>query len=104
VGDVLRSLGVGDLDELLGDERPGDGGAQGVDVLVEGVGLEGGPDVVGDELLGGVDEVGLDSSVPESAGDDVVLAGGLTDVDRDGDDVDVVLFLEPVDRDGGVES
>ena len=50
VGDVLRLFRVGDLDLALGDERPRQRGAEQIAALVDGVGLDGGEDVVGDEL------------------------------------------------------
>ena len=104
VGDVLGALLLGDLDELLRDEGPADGGAQRIDVLVEGVSLQGGPYVLVDELVADLDEVGLDGAVPQCTGDDVVGGRGLSEVQGDGDHIDIVLLLEPTDGDGGVQS
>lgn len=44
VRDVLRPLLTGDLDLAPGDAGPGDGGAQQVSVLIDGVGLQRAPD------------------------------------------------------------
>ena len=96
MGDVLGTLLLGDIREDLRDEGSRDCRAQGIDVLIHGIRLECGPDVILHEFLPDIDEFRLDRSVPDRTGDDVVLAGRLTDVDRDGDDVDVVVLLEPV--------
>ena len=103
VGDVLRSDLLRDLDQGLGHQGPGDGGAEGVDVLVQAVRLDQRPYVVPDELLPHVDEHGVHRPVPLGAGDDVVLGLGLADVDGDRDDVYVVVLREPVDVNGGVQ-
>ena len=58
VGDGVGALALGDLDEELGDQRPGQGGGQRVGALVERVGLQVRPDEVGDEPLAGIDDVG----------------------------------------------
>lgn len=44
--DVLRPLLTGNPDLVTGDAGPGDGGAQQVPVLIDGVGLHRGPDEV----------------------------------------------------------
>ena len=51
VGDGVGALALGDLDQELGDQRPGEGGGQRVGALVERVRLEVRPDEVGDEPL-----------------------------------------------------
>ena len=53
VGDRVGALSLGDLDQELGDERPGERRGQRVDALVERVGLEGRVAEVGDEVLRG---------------------------------------------------
>ena len=59
------SAGVrGDLHEPLGDERPGDRGAQQVFALVDGVGTEHGEHEVAGELLAQV----LDANVAHAEG------------------------------------
>ena len=51
VGDGVGADLAGDLDLALGDQRPGDRGAEQVGALVERVGAEHREDVVADELL-----------------------------------------------------
>ena len=58
VGDGVGALALGDLDQELRDERPGEGRGQRVGALVQGVGLEVRPHEVGHEPLAGVDHVG----------------------------------------------
>ena len=96
---------MGDLDQGLGHEGPGDGGGKGIDVLIETVGLYERPYVFLDELFSYIEKVGADRSVPVCAGDDLLaVCFRLSDIDGDGDDVYIVVLLEPVDVDGGVES
>ena len=66
VGDRVGALLLGDLDEELGDERPGEGGGERVGALVEGVRLEGRPAEVADERLPRVDDVGAAGARPTS--------------------------------------
>ena len=58
MGHGVGTLARRDLHEELRDERPGEGRGEGVRALVEGVGLEVGPDERADEALTGVDDVG----------------------------------------------
>ena len=51
MGDGIGADLLGDLDLLLGDQRPGDGGAQQIDALIDGIGAEHGEDVIADEFL-----------------------------------------------------
>ena len=54
----------GDLDLLLGDQRPGDGGAQQIDAFIERIGAEHGKDEIADEFLAQIldeDVLGLDA-------------------------------------------
>ena len=57
LGDRVGALLLGDLDQELGDERPGERRGQRVGALVERVGLEVRPDEVRDEPLAGVHDV-----------------------------------------------
>ena len=59
VGDGVGAGLVGDLDQPLGDQRPGDRGAEQVDALVERVHAEHREDEVADELLAQVLDVDL---------------------------------------------
>ena len=58
VGDGVGAFLVGDLDEELGDQRPGHGRRERVDALVEGAGLDVRPAEVADESVAAVDDVG----------------------------------------------
>ena len=42
---------LGDLDLLLGDQGPGDGGAQQIDAFIDRIGAEHGEDEIADEFL-----------------------------------------------------
>ena len=57
VGDRVRALPVGDLDQQLRDERPRQRGGQGVDALVPGIRLEAGEHEVAHEALTPVHDV-----------------------------------------------
>jgi hypothetical protein len=59
VGDRVGALLLGDLDQKLGEQRPGEGGGERVGALVHRAGLERAPDVLRDERLAPVDHVGL---------------------------------------------
>ena len=64
VADGVGPHGPGDLDLLLGDQRPRDGGAEEVEPLVLRVGAEHGEDVVAHEFVAQVfdeDVLGLDA-------------------------------------------
>ncbi len=103
VGDRVGALAASDLDEELGDQRPGEGGGERVGALVERVGLEVGPDEVGDEPIARVHDVG-----PRRPGGhrpllDAVAERAAADIDREGDDLAVVLLAQPGDRDRRIE-
>ena len=51
MGDGIGAGLGGDLDQALGDQRPGDRGAEQIDALVEGIGAEHREDEVADEFL-----------------------------------------------------
>ena len=104
VGDRVGALALGDLDEELGDQRPGERRGQRVGALVERVGLEVRPDEVGHEALAGVDDVGARRAGGHRPGFDALAQRAATDVDGQGHDLDVVLLLEPGDGDGRVEA
>ena len=105
VGDVLRAVLVGEVDEPLRDQRAGQGGEQRVDALVLAVG----PDCLREDLLGvllaHVDCLGDDGAhVVGLLLDGAEVALVLADVAADGDDVHVLLNLEPLDDDGRVQT
>ena len=59
VGDRVGAFEERDLDLVLGDDRPRHRGAEEVLPLVDRPGAERGEDVLAEELLAGVDDVGL---------------------------------------------
>ena len=105
VRDVLGAGGVGDVDDVLGDQRAGQRGEQRVDLLVLGVGLDGVREVLVGVLLAHVDGLGVDGAHVEGLlldPGEVLLV--LADVAADGDDVEALLDLEPLDDNGRVEA
>jgi hypothetical protein len=91
VGDGIGAGLGGDLDQALGDQRPGDGGAEQIFALVDGVGAEHRVDEVAHELLAQVlDEDLLDAGgLGLGAGRLHLLA--LADVGGEGDHLAAVL-------------
>jgi hypothetical protein len=59
MGDGIGPGLARDLDLALGDERPGDGGAQEIAALIEGIGAEHGEDEVADEFLAQILDIDL---------------------------------------------
>ena len=94
---------VGDLDEELGDQRPGERRRQRVGALVERVRLEVRPDEVRGEPLAGVDDVGLGGAGAHRPPLDALAERAAADVDGQGDDLDAELLAEPGDGDRRVE-
>jgi hypothetical protein len=89
---------AGSLDQVLDDDRAGDGGHQRVVALVEAVGLERGHAVFVGELVGGVGHVGFDGAAAEGAlADGFQGLAALSDVDRHGDDLGAGGFTDPAD-------
>ena len=108
-GAVTDGVGAGqprDLDLALGDQRPGDRGAEQVLALIDGVGPEHGEDEVADELLAHV----LDENVLRlHPGGERLGAGGfdllaLAQVGGEGHHFGAVFGLQPLQDDGGVEA
>jgi hypothetical protein len=92
-----------DLDEALGDQRPGNRGAEQIGAFVEGVGAEHREHEVADELLAQILDVDLLDA--HHLG---LLAGrvelfALTEIGREGHDFSAVFELQPFQDDGGVE-
>src|SRR5438874_2181023 len=71
VGEGIGPLEEGDLNLVFGDERPRHRRAEKVLALVDAAGAQGGKDVVADELLAGVNDVGLGGSAGEGLGFDL---------------------------------
>ena len=104
VGDRVGALALGDLDEELRDQRPGERGGQRVGALVERVGLEVRPDEVGHEALAGIDDVGARRAGRHRPLLDALAQRAAAEVDGERDDLGVVLLLEPGDGDRRIES
>ena len=104
VADGVRPLGARDLDDALGDDRARERRAQQVVALVDGAGLEGGVDVVGDEFLAQILHIELGGAGLDCLFLQPVQLGALPDVARDGDDLAAgVGLLQPRDDDGRVQ-
>ena len=93
-----------DLDEALGDQRAGEGGAQQVLVLIDGAGLQGRPDEVLDEFLAQILDVellraGLLRLLVQRL--ELVALAHVRSAAHDGA---AVVFLEPRDDDGRIQS
>ena len=105
MGHVLGAVLVGDVNEVLGDQRARKGREQRVDALVLAVGPDGlGQDRLG-VLLAHVD--GLRGNGAHVEGllldpGEVLLV--LANVAADGDDVEVLLLLQPLDDNGRVKT
>ena len=104
VGHGVGALALGDLDQELGDERPGERRRQRIGALVQRVGLEVRPDEIGHEAFAGVDHVGARGAGRHGPALDAGSERAAADVDRERDDLDVELLAQPGDGDGGVES
>ena len=94
VGHGVGPLLFGDLDHVLGGDRPGEGGAQQVLSLVDGAGLHRGEGVLGQKLLAQVHDVGLAGA----AGQGLFLQPHqllvtLAQVGREGDHLAAIVLL-----------
>ena len=104
VADGIRTLGDGDVDHALGDERPGDGGAEQVGALVDGVGLHHREDIVLGELLLDIVDIAFGCAVLERLFLQPVEFIPLPEIRTVADDFRIVFFLEPGQQHGGVET
>ena len=103
MGDGVGPFDLGDLHLPLGDQRPGDGGAEQVVPLVDGVGAEHREDEVADELLAQVVDVDLVGAGGNGLVADRVQFVPLPEVGGEGDHLAAVLVLQPLEDDGGVQ-
>ena len=104
VADGVAAFLLGDLHQVLGDGRAGEAGAQQIGALVLGPGLQGGEDVVVDELVGQVQHIQLGSAGLDGLFLQAVQLGALAHVSGGGDDLAAVVFLQPGNDDGGVQT
>ena len=93
MGDRVGADLLGDLDLLLGDQRPRDGGAQQIDALIQRIGAEHGKDIVADEFLAQI----LDEDVLRLDAEELsLLARGLdllalAQIGGEGDDLGAIF-------------
>ena len=105
VADRVGADRPGDLDLALGDQRPGDRGAEQILALVDRVRPEHREDVVADELLAQI----LDEDVLRPDAEQLRLAPrrldllALAEVGGEGDDLGAIFGLKPFEDDRGVE-
>ena len=106
VGDRIGADLSRDVDQVFGDQRPRDRGAQQILPLVERVGAKHRKDVVANELLADVldeDMLGLDAEQLGLAPRRLQLLA-LAEVGGEGDDLAAVSGLQPFQDDGSVEA
>ena len=95
----------GDLDLLLRDQRPRDGGAEQIDAFIERVGAEHREDVIADEFLAQI----LDEDVLRLDAEQLrLLARGLellalAEIGGEGDDLRAIFGLQPFQDDRRVQ-
>ena len=103
MGDRVGAGRVGDLDQALGDQRPGDRGAEQIDAFVQGVHAHHREDEVADELLAQI--LDMDFADAEHLG----LAPGrlqllaLAEIGGEGHHLGAIGGLQPFEDDRGVE-
>ena len=104
VGDGVGAGLGGDLHQALGDQRPGDGGAEQVLALVDGVGAEHREHIVAHELFAQVLDVDFLHAHRLGLGAGRFHFLALTDISGEGDHFAVVGFLQPLDDHGGIQA
>ena len=104
VGDRVGALALGDLDEQLRDQRPGERRGQRIGALVERVRLEVRPDEIGDEPLARVDDVGPRRAGRHRARSTPSRSEPPPTIDGQGHDLGVELLPQPGDGDRRVEA
>ena len=106
-GAVAHGVGAGLFGHLhlgLGDQGPGDGGAQEIRPLIEGVGPEHGPDEVPDELFLQVLDKDLVGAGGPGLGGHLRQFVALAQVGGKGHHRALILLLEPLENHRGVQA
>jgi hypothetical protein len=103
MGDGIGAGGARDLDLALGDQRPGDRGAQQIDTLIQGVGAEHREDIVADEFLAQVLDIDFLDAHHLGLGARRLDLFALAQVGGESDDLAAVIVLQPAQDDRGVE-
>ena len=96
-------VSLGDLDQALGDQRPGDRGAEQIDALIEGVGAEHREDEVADELLAQILDVDLLDAEHLGLAARRLQLLALAEIGGEGHHLAAVGRLQPFQDDRGVE-
>ena len=95
---------AGDVDQMLGDQRPGDRGAEQIGALIDGIGAEHRKHEVADEFLAHVDDADvLDAHHLGLAARRLEFAA-LAEIGGEGDDFGAEFGLQPFQDDRGVET
>ena len=106
---VTDGIGAGfidDLDQALGDQRPGDRGTEQVFAFINGIGAEHREDEVADELLAhivDIDVLRLDAGLQRLGARRLQLFA-LAEVGGEGDDFALVHVLQPLEDDRGIQT
>ena len=104
MGDGVGAGLPGDLDQMLGDQWPGDRGAEQIEALIDGVGAEHREDEVADELLAHVHDVDfLDAHHLGFLARRLELVA-LAEIGGEGDDFGAEFGLQPFQDDRGIET
>jgi hypothetical protein len=103
MGDRIRPSLPRDLDLALGDERPGDGGAQQIAALVERIGAEHGEDEVADEFLAQILDVDLLDAKHLGLAPGGLQLLALAQIGGEGHHLAAIGRLQPFQDHGGVE-
>ena len=104
MGDGVGAGLAGDLDLALGDQRPGDRGAQQIDAFIERVGAEHREDEVADEFLAQIvdEDFCLMPIISAFCARRLQLLA-LAEVGGEGHHLAADSFLQPAENDGGVQ-
>ena len=103
VADRVGALGLGDLDDALGDRGTREGRAEQV-FFIFGACLQARPDVVLDERLVQILDVQLGRAGRQRLFLQTVQLGALADVAGNGDHLAAVVFLQPRNDDGCIQT
>ena len=103
VGDGVGAGFLRDLDQVLGDQRPGDRGAEQIEALIEGVGAEHREDEIGDEFLAHIHDADVLDAHHLGLLARRLEFVALAEIGGEGDDLGAEFGLQPFQDDRGVE-
>ena len=104
MGDGIGAGLGGDLDQALGDQRPGDRGAEQIDALVKGIGAEHRKDEIADEFLPDILDVDLADAQHLGLAPRRLQLLALAEIGGEGHDLAAIGLLQPFQDDRGVEA